>query len=149
MCRPTSRRAVVRFLGLLTAVSASPIHAGEGHDRTLYSKIWEWTAPRRPRAQRIPHTMHRAGHPNVVGPHAAGPKPGSIVGYRVGGGLPFGKGEVATPSDGTWGWDSVGNVPFPRSVKLGFGRGRKHQGGTGAYATDRESSGAHRNPGGH
>lgn len=128
---------------LFTIGLASPLAIRSGEHESAphraYGRIWEWTRYRQKTPQKIEHTMHRAGHPNQVSRRAALPKPGSIQGYPVGGGEPFGHGFAPSPADGTWGWDATGTNLLPRSFRLGYGYGRKRQGGTGAYATDRES----------
>ena len=103
----------------------------------LYQKVYEWTTYKPRRLQQIPHTMQRAGHSDQISPRAALPKPGSVKGYPVGGGMAFGQGHGPTLDEGTWGWDSTGTSWLPRSTWLGFGHGRKSQGSTGSYATDK------------
>jgi hypothetical protein len=56
-------------------------------------------------------------------------------GYYVGGGAPC-RGEPRRLDEGTWGWDYMGWI-FPRSVRLDWYHGRRCQGGTGSYRTDR------------
>jgi len=56
------------------------------------------------------------------------------MGYYVGGGLAC-RGEPRHPTEGTWGWDYEGRF-FCRRIWLGWGHGRRYQGGTGAYKID-------------
>jgi hypothetical protein len=91
------------------------------------------SAPGKPRS--IPHTHERAGFPHRVSRHAAPSNSNAIVGYQVGGGSAF-HAEAPHLEDGTWGWDDTGRAHGFRRVILGWTRGRRHQGGAGAYATD-------------
>ena len=109
--------------------------AGPEH-RTLYSKIWEWKNYRAGKPRYIEHSMHRAGHSDQLSNRAALPKAGSVQGYWVGGGAAFGHGHVPMADEGTWGWDKTGTSFLPRSLRLGYSRGRLFQGGTGKYQTD-------------
>jgi hypothetical protein len=59
----------------------------------------------------------------------------SYTGYYVGGDTAF-PGHERTLSEGTWGWDYEGWC-FSRRVWLRWSHGRRCQGGTGSYKTDR------------
>ncbi len=89
--------------------------------------------PGKPRV--IPHTDARAGFPRCLSAHAAPPRPAAIRGYYVGGGLAQGGGSRCA-YEGTWGWDDTGRLHHQPRVTLGWGHGRRHQGGVGAYETD-------------
>jgi hypothetical protein len=76
----------------------------------------------------------RAGYPSEVSACAQPSDDGGYVGYEVGGGASFGKGDGPTRDQGTWGWDYVG-LKWPAFVTLGWWNG-KYQGGSGAYQPD-------------
>jgi hypothetical protein len=90
--------------------------------------------PGQPRS--IPHTDARAGFPRSLSGHLESSATAGGIGYHVGGGVPFGRGEGRRGGDGTWGWDETGSRHFRRRTILGWSQGRKYQGGTGAYRTD-------------
>jgi len=82
--------------------------------------------------------QQRAGYPQEVSPWARPSDTGGYVGYLVGGGsVNYRKGEPPLPDEGTWGWDYRGSL-FQRRVILNWWHGRRYQGGTGAYAPDRD-----------
>jgi hypothetical protein len=84
----------------------------------------------------LPHTDERAGFPRTLSKHVEpGVTPGGI-GYYVGGGVCYGRGQGRRRDDGTWGWDDTGCLHFRRRTILGWSQGRRYQGGTGAYFTD-------------
>jgi hypothetical protein len=101
------------------------------HYRVPYQHEADPAAEARCHAQ---HTLHRAGHPLCISPHAAPSVTGNYSGYYVGGGSAHG-GDARCPEEGTWGWDYVGGH-LPRHVVLGWVHGRRDQGGTGAYKVD-------------
>jgi len=81
------------------------------------------------------HNLDRAGHPEEVACSAHAPDDCSYIGYPVGGGAPFHKGDYPCPTDGTWGWDYQGHC-FARHEFLYWWHGRRYQGGTGSYTID-------------
>ena len=85
--------------------------------------------------QATPHTLHQAGHPEVVSPIAMGSYNDHYSGGYVGGGKAFG-GHSRCSNEGTWGWDYTPFRPMSSRLFLGWSHGRHYQGGTGAYATD-------------
>jgi hypothetical protein len=134
------RQNVMKFMAAFSILMvSSPLHSDdhETHHRRLYHKLYEWKEYKPFKPQQIPHTMHRAGHPDQISSRASNAKPGSVIGYPVGGGVAFGKGHGPMLDEGTWGWDSTGTTLLPRSVWLGFSHRKKYQGGTGSYATDK------------
>jgi hypothetical protein len=84
----------------------------------------------------IPHTNERAGDPRGLAKHLEPSATPGGIGYYVGGGLVRGHGLGRERDLGTWGWDETGGQRLRRRVILGWSRGRKYQGGTGAYRTD-------------
>lgn len=136
------RRIIIKSMAAVSILwISSPLisEEHETHRRKLYVKFYEWTEYKARKPQQIPHTMHRAGHPDQLSSKAAYAKPFSVIGYPVGGGAAFGKGQGPMLDEGTWGWDSTGTSLLPRSVWLGFSHGLKYQGGTGSYATDKSA----------
>ncbi len=134
------RRRISKFIAIIAVMFiSSPLHSDdhETHHRRLYHKLYEWKEYKPFKPQQIPHTMHRAGHPDQISSRASNAKPGSVIGYPVGGGAAFGKGHGPSLDEGTWGWDSTGTTLLPRSVWLGFSHRQRYQGGTGSYATDK------------
>jgi hypothetical protein len=87
--------------------------------------------PGKPRC--IPHTDERAGYPRELAHHLEPSTTSGGIGYYVGGGVPLAHRQLRRRDEGTWGWDETGC--HCRTI-LGWSRGRKYQGGTGAYATD-------------
>jgi hypothetical protein len=81
------------------------------------------------------NTMARAGCPQAVRPCARPSDTGRYVGYYVGGGTPW-RGDGRAVNEGTWGWDY--RRCLLGGVMLRWSHGCRYQGGTGAYATDRE-----------
>lgn len=135
-----NRRRISRFMAIIAVMFiSSPLHSDdhETHHRRLYHKLYEWTEYKPSKPQQIPHTMHRAGHSDQISSSASNAKPGSVMGYPVGGGAAFGKRHGPSLDEGTWGWDSTGTTLLPRSVWLGFSHRQRYQGGTGSYATDK------------
>lgn len=135
-----NRRRISKFMAIIAVMFiSSPLYSDdhETEHRRLYHKLFEWTEYKPSKPQQIPHTMHRAGHPDQISSRASNAKPGSVIGYPVGGGVAFGKGYGPMLDEGTWGWDSTGTTLLPRSVWLGFSHGQKYQGGTGSYASDK------------
>jgi hypothetical protein len=90
--------------------------------------------PGKPRA--IPHSDDRAGFPRDFAHHLEPSATSGGIGYYVGGGVPLGNRQLRRRDEGTWGWDETGWHRHRRRTILGWSRGRKYQGGTGAYATD-------------
>jgi hypothetical protein len=84
----------------------------------------------------IPHTDERAGYPRALAHHLEPSSTSGGIGYYVGGGLPLHHSQPRRRDEGTWGWDETGWHRHRRRTVLGWSRGRKYQGGTGAYATD-------------
>jgi hypothetical protein len=84
----------------------------------------------------IPHTDERAGFPRIFAHHLEPSATSGGIGYYVGGGLPLAHRQLRRRDEGTWGWDETGWHRLRRRTILGWSRGRKYQGGTGAYATD-------------
>lgn len=78
--------------------------------------------------------FRRAGWPQHVRRWAHPTDNGHYGGYYVGGGAAW-HGHDRFPHEGTWGWDYL-RLVFYKRVALGWWHGRRHQGGTGAYATD-------------
>ena len=113
-------RRVIPFL--LALLCPLPCIAGPWHAR-----------PGRPRS--IPHTHARAGFPLCLAPHQEPSRTPTGLGYYVGGGLPHG-GDARCGNEGTWGYDDTGARFLPRVVNLGWGHGRRYQGGAGAYETE-------------
>ncbi len=124
MIRPT-------LLAVLILVACDDSRAGE-----IFHKHRGTPPPGRPRV--IPHTFERAGSPNVISTHAAPSRTPAYTGYYVGGGSAYG-GDARRREEGTWGWDYAG-IHLPRNVALGWNHGRRYQGGTGSYTTDRITS---------
>jgi hypothetical protein len=90
--------------------------------------------PGKPR--HIPHTDERAGYPRALSGHLEPSVTWGGIGYYVGGGVHYGKGQGRHRDDGTWGWDETGSQHCRRRVILGWSQGRRYQGGTGFYFTD-------------
>lgn len=84
----------------------------------------------------IAHTDLRAGYPPALAGHLEPSTTPGGIGYYVGGGVPFGHGQLRRRDEGTWGWDETGARHHRRRTILGWSRGRRYQGGTGAYRTD-------------
>lgn len=57
------------------------------------------------------------------------------VGYYLGGGFAFCRGQPRLPMEGTWGWDYRGHW-IPQRILLLWTHGRCYQGGAGAYRVD-------------
>lgn len=83
----------------------------------------------------VPHTHHRAGHPQRLAHHLVPTITPNYQGGYVGGGAAHG-GHARRPSEGTWGYDYVGHPWIHRKVFLGWSHGRLYQGGGGTYATE-------------
>jgi hypothetical protein len=79
--------------------------------------------------------MQRAGYPEQVAWWARPSSTSHYDGYYVGGGAPCCR-QPRYPEEGIWGWDFFGCL-CRRRIDLGWWHGRCHQGGTGAYRTDK------------
>ena len=84
----------------------------------------------------FPTPTERAGYPPALAGHLEPSTTPGGIGYYVGGGVPFGHGQLRRRDEGTWGWDETGGRHLRRRMILGWSQGRKYQGGTGAYRTD-------------
>ena len=84
----------------------------------------------------VAHTDKRAGFPRSLAKHLEPSRTAGGIGYYVGGGVPWGRGQGRRGGDGTWGWDETGGRRHRHRTILGWSQGLKYQGGTGAYRTD-------------
>jgi hypothetical protein len=122
-------------LGLLTSPQVRAQDQPPPRHFLLHHHWKEGTPPPgKPRC--ISHTDLRAGYPSTLAGHLEPSNTAGGIGYYVGGGVLFGHGEPKRRDEGTWGWDETGCRLFRHTNVLGWSHGRKHQGGTGAYAVD-------------
>ncbi len=126
-----TRRAAPLAALALTLMVAAP--AGAGHP---FHRHHPRGTPPPGEPRRFEHTHARAGDPLRVSPRAAPTRTPAYSGYYVGGGGSAHGGDSRRPDEGTWGWDYEG-LRLPRNVALGWNHGRRAQGGTGSYTTDR------------
>jgi hypothetical protein len=77
----------------------------------------------------------RAGCPMLLRPRTQPSDTWPYGGYWVGGGQAI-KGHFPTAEDGTFGWDYFG-LTFNKRIALNWSRGKRTQGGTGSYKTDK------------
>lgn len=124
-----TRRAAAALA--LTLLAAAPVSAGH-----LFHRHHHRGTPPPGTPRQIEHTHARAGDPLSVSPHAGPARTPAYEGYYVGGGGSILGGDSRRATEGTWGWDYQG-LRLPRNVALGWNHGRREQGGTGSYPTDR------------
>jgi hypothetical protein len=134
--RLTLLGAALMFLGLAKSETARAQDPPDQCPCWFHRHHVEGTPPPgRPRA--IPHTDERAGCPRALARHVEPSVTPGGIGYYVGGGVPFHRGQPPRDrDDGTWGWDETGLHVLRRRTILGWSHGRRYQGGTGAYRTD-------------
>lgn len=117
---------------ILAVLSPSPVFSGDWHIPHPHKD----GTPEPGVARDIPHTMERAGWPQSLSKHAMPSRSPTGIGYYIGGGAAWCKGEPRTVREGTWGWDPTGLPLHRQRVRLAWWHGSKSQGGRGAYRTD-------------
>jgi hypothetical protein len=117
-------------LGLFVVLVLGAGEAPAGH---LFHRREGTPPPGSPRV--FAHSHARAGDPLCVSARAVPTGGPAYGGYFVGGGSAC-HGCDRRAEEGTWGWDYEG-IHLPRRVRLAWSHGRRTQGGTGSYATDR------------
>lgn len=133
--RPSLWRATL-VVSILGAVGVARGQDPVAECPCLWHRLHREGTPPPGKPRDIPHTDERAGYPRALGKHLEPSATPGGIGYYVGGGLVHGHGAGRRRGDGTWGWDETGMTHFRHRVILGWSRGRKYQGGIGAYPTD-------------
>ena len=134
--RSSAMSALLALLAVLTTGVIAPAQDDAPRCACFIHRLQNEGTPPPGKPRDIPHTDERAGWPRTLAGHLLpSTTPGGIGSY-VGGGVPLGHGQPRRSEEGTWGWDETGCHFFRYRTILGWSHGRRHQGGTGAYATD-------------